>query len=208
MSATNRGRKREPLDAYYTSDALAQALVDTMEIEPHHVVLDPCVGGGAFARAMRPYTPRVYGIDLHPRAAALQDRSLEGVACQNFLAEYPVTWERPDLIMSNPPFFEAEEFVHHALKIVKPNGRVAFLLRVGFLEGIGRYYSLWQRTPPSTITVLVERPSFTSDKKTDASAYMLAVWTQGALAITTELRWLSWRAEKKTGKTLLEVLAD
>ena len=48
-----------------------------------------------------------------------------------------------DLIIGNPPFSLALEFIQRAFQVVKPGGKVIFLLRTAFLES-DRRFSFWQ----------------------------------------------------------------
>lgn len=49
-------------------------------------------------------------------------------------------------IVTNPPFFCANEFLEHALKISKPKTKIAMLFRLAFLEGQKRY-KLFKKYP-------------------------------------------------------------
>jgi hypothetical protein len=81
--------------------------------------------------------------------------------------------------------------------------RVAFLLRVGFLESAERI-DFWREHPCESVWISQERPSFTADGRTDGAAYALFVWSGRHLArargerMATELKFLPlW---KKRGK--------
>lgn len=87
-----------------------------------------------------------------------------------------------DLVISNPPFSEAEKFAEHALTIGKT---VCFLLRLGWLaanrdskkDHILRRYQIHRKTP-CDVYVLGRRPSFTTGE-TDSSEYAWFVWGKG-----------------------------
>lgn len=192
MSSTNRGSTRETLDAYRTPDALARALVATLDVKPGTIALEPSAGGGAFCRALAEHDAVVFAIDIEPAAVgALLDYLVTAdAACQDFLAPMPANWPRPHLVCGNPPFDAAEAHVRRALEVVAPGGTVAFLLRLAFLETRARL-PLWQEHPPSVVHVLVERPSFTGGG-TDSAAYAFICWKKSYRG-ATRLEWISWK---------------
>lgn len=75
-----------------------------------------------------------------------------------------------DLIISNPPYAEAEKFVEHALTI---GTTCCFLLRLNWLASKKR--AAFHRAHPSDVFVLPRRPSFTGGG-TDATEYAWFVW--------------------------------
>ena len=81
-------------------------------------------------------------------------------------------WSGPvDLIVTNPPFSLAAEFIDHATK----NANTVFmLLRLNYLASIKRY-EWWKANPPVALYVLSKRPSFTGSG-TDATDYAWFVW--------------------------------
>lgn len=96
-------------DTVYTPDALAQAcvarLVEDDWLPLGGCVVEPSVGGGAFARALTAHGYRVVGVDRDPRAQG-------GRFCDLYL---PATWESacasgvlrehyPVAVVGNPPF--------------------------------------------------------------------------------------------------------
>ena len=170
MSSTNRGAERRNLDAYYTPDDVAQRLVSLLPIGPRDIVLEPSVGGGAFARALARMTPNVDGIDIDPEASGLND-------CHGRLADFLDLHlleceQRPRWIVGNPPFNDAEEHVSHAIRNTERH--VAFLLRLAFLESVKRR-PFWEAHPPRKVWVFSKRPSFTGGK-TDSCAYGFFWW--------------------------------
>ncbi|MCP4852340.1 MAG: hypothetical protein GY900_11480 [Actinomycetia bacterium] len=192
MSSAPKGERRA-LDAYYTPDDLARVLVEQLPIGPADYVLEPNVGGGAFARAcgVRP-GPVVVGVDIDPNAAGFAD--CHAFECHDFL-DTPAP--KPDLnwVIGNPPFSLAREHVEHALTLA-PN--VAFLLRLAFLESADRL-PFWQGDGSCLrkVWVLAERPSFTGGA-TDSAAYGFFWWSrhwQGA----SEIEVLSWKNRKQVG---------
>ena len=193
MSSTNRGAERVAFDAYYTPDALAHACVSVLtDANPDHVV-EPSVGGGAFVRAVRARWPRarVSGYDLDPEAKG-------GALCDAF---YNTNWltiaptSKPDVILGNPPYNEAEAHVRKALERVHPaGGTVGMLLRLAFLESKQRkpFWREWGSQLDS-VYVLADRPSFVASGARDSCAYGWFVWRTGTLAFGQLVPAWSWR---------------
>ena len=184
---------RRKLDAYYSPDAAASALVGLLPIRTTDKVLEPHAGGGAFVRALLPVAGQVHARDIDADAAglALVPGWRRGVG--DWFEAQPL--DLHDWIIGNPPFAGAEEHVRHALKMSKRH--VAFLLRLGFLESATRH-SFWQEHPARRVWVLVERPSFQrkgEDKasgKTDGRAYGFYWWDKEHTGETV-LDHVSWK---------------
>ena len=79
-----------------------------------------------------------------------------------------------DVIIGNPPYSMAQEFIDKCLTLLNPGGRLIFLLRTNFLESKKRF-TWWQDKIPSGLYVLSKRPSFTG-KGTDATSYSWFIW--------------------------------
>ncbi len=123
------------------------------------------------------------GVELDP-ARARAARALEGSASarvydrveQRDLIADPFGDSRLDLVISNPPFSHAEDFARAAMKLVRPGGVVAFLLRLGWLASQSRV--AFHRDYPSDVYVLPKRPSF-NNKGTDSADYAWLLWGLG-----------------------------
>ena len=77
-----------------------------------------------------------------------------------------------DLILTNPPFSIAKEFIEHSMMC---STTVIMLLRVNFLGSQARH-DFWNQFPPDGLIILSKRPSFTG-KGTDATDYAWFVWS-------------------------------
>lgn len=199
MSATNRGSTRRDRDAYYTPDDLADAIVRHV-VAPHlhdfGRVVEPHVGGGAFARAILKTRTlqHITGFDLAPTAEARA--SCDIVHRGDWLAD-PDTETgrvrdnmRADVVLGNPPFRGWERHAEVAFDVAPV---VVFLLRLSVLEG-GARASWWAQYRPAEVWTLAERPSFTGGS-TDSAAYGVMVWRRGHTG-PTSLHLLSWRATR------------
>ncbi len=83
-----------------------------------------------------------------------------------------------DLVISNPPFAFAEQFILNSLNLVKEWGIVVMLLRLNFF-GSQKRKEFWKANMPTYTFVHRERMWFTPDGATDSIEYMHAVWIKG-----------------------------
>jgi hypothetical protein len=179
MSSTKRGNSRETLDRYYTPDHLAlDCAVEAQHLCPSpRVVLEPSVGGGAFARAARELWPvglTIVGADFDPEA---EGRSTCDIFHNCDFLDLDLCTDPPDLILGNPPYSRAEEHVRHALGTVVSGGVVGMLLRLAFMEG-KRRSGFWLEYGEhlASVHVLAERPSFVAGGGRDSCAYGWFLW--------------------------------
>ena len=77
-----------------------------------------------------------------------------------------------DLILTNPPFSLAQEFIEHSMAC---STTVIMLLRINFLGSQARY-DFWSQFPPDGLVILSKRPSFTG-KGTDSIDYAWFIWS-------------------------------
>ena len=167
MSATNRGAIRSPGDFYRTPRWLVEAIVPHLPYAD--TVLDPACGDGAILEVLKPYYGTI-GIDVNARLLCRCDcdRRLQADALK--LHDIPGV----NLVVMNPPYKLAQEFVeHHVLRYET----VAALLRLGFMAGQKRAPFL--REHPFDLYVSPRRPSFTG-KGTDSADYGWFVWSPDA----------------------------
>lgn len=205
MSSTSRGAQRIPLDYYATPPAMIrtfwkefakdEANFITVLGLPGHFALDPCAGGNKNAveweykpgktvvvpSSGMPY-PKVLG-ELSPgvvvRTNDIRDDSPAQSHADFFAMPLP-PYEAPSLVISNPPFAMALEFIEHALeRVVAPHGWVVFLLRLNFM-GSAKRFPLFQSNPPQRVYVHHQRPSFIPDGSTDSIEYAHFCWRRGS----------------------------
>jgi hypothetical protein len=109
---------------------------------------------------------------------------------RNFLT-HPYEANSVDWVITNPPFRLAEEFVLRALEIGRQG--VAILARTVFLESIGRYEGIFQKTPPTKFAQFVERVPMVrgrlDGKATTATGYAWLVWERNS-ATSSRLMWV------------------
>ena len=154
MSATNRGAKRKVNDAYDTPEYTIDSLLEVLRISRFRTFLEPCKGNN-----------RIYDkIDVLP----MNKQWCEITQGKDYLTTY---FNDVDLIITNPPFNLAQEFLQKSLIEA---ASVWYLLRLNFLESKKRV-KFWEHNPPTHLLVLSARPSFTG-KGTDATGYAWFGW--------------------------------
>jgi len=142
-------------------------------------VWEPACGEGHMARPLAEYFTEVYSSDVH----------LYGHGdVVDFLMPSPLGF---DWVITNPPFRLGLEFAFAALGRARKG--VALLVRIAFLESVGRYYGLFRVRPPTIIAQFAERVPMVkgrlSNKATTATAYCWLVWMQGWRG-QTEFQWI------------------
>lgn len=97
------------------------------------------------------------------------------------------------VIITNPPYRYAKEFVLHALELGVE--RVCMFLKLTFLEGVGRQ-ELFQKYPPHTVAVFVRRIQVARNgdpemfKKSSAACYAWFIWEKGYTG-APEITWIN-----------------
>jgi SAM-dependent methyltransferase len=177
LRAVTRTKRRKG-DYYETPAWAVDAILPFLPLTTASLVVDAGSGSGAIAECIAKHAPRLEVIGVEKQADLVaQARAKELYSCEFVEADFE-TWQSerssPDIIIMNPPYSRAIEFIRRAQQIVKRGGTVAALLRVGFLASAQRYD--FHTKHPSRIRVLDKRPSFTGDGKTDASDYAWFVW--------------------------------
>jgi hypothetical protein len=138
------------------------------------VWLEPCAGTGAIIRATEGKPELVkpdkwLAVDLSRSWDEVHFTEAPGISPiewrQGDFLE-PWTGGKVDVIVTNPPYSLAEDFITQALKIA-PN--VVMLLRLNFLASEKRSRFMRAHTPD--VYVLPNRPGFTTDGHTDSIEY-------------------------------------
>jgi hypothetical protein len=164
MSATNRSEVRHPDDFYATPAWATRAILAQFVVRAGDTALEPCCGDGAIVRELINvgfHPGRVTAIDIDAGRVAETARMVGDVAVEDWLltdgeASY-------DLVITNPPFRLAMEFVTKSLKHVGDSGTVAMLLRLNWLASAGRRE--FHKAHPSDVYVLPKRPEFAASLK-------------------------------------------
>ena len=175
MSATNRGTERKPYDFYATPIDVVENLLNNIDLSQYgDKVLEPSAGNGNICRVIKSYYPNKSVTALEIREEELE--SLTKCSDEVIIDDYLQAdmKSKYSIIIGNPPYSKAIEFVIKSLELLEENGVLILLLRTAFLESKSRY-KFWQQNPLSRLYTLSKRPSFTG-KGTDATSYSWFVW--------------------------------
>lgn len=158
MSATNRGAVRRPNDAYSTPPYSIISLLEQLDCGRFRALSlgEPCVGTNMIPQTVADYT----GYNQLWETCEIQQGQdyLKATLCV-------------DVIITNPPYSLAQEFLDKSLCEAP---FVAYLLRLNFL-GSQKRRAWWQGRLPTHLYALSRRPRFTG-KGTDATDYGWFVW--------------------------------
>lgn len=113
-------------DFYATPPEAVRALLKVEQFSG--TIWEPACGDGAIVNVMREAGHRVYATDLVDRACPESESRVD------FLMEQSPAFHI-GAILTNPPYVLATKFALHALTLAP---KVVMLLRLAFLEGIGR----------------------------------------------------------------------
>lgn len=117
-----------------TSAAMVAHLIELAEIEPWMLTLEPSAGDGAIARELAQLaTVECFEIQPEKAAALREDNFAREVFAQDFLQAAPSA--RYDRVVMNPPFAHRGDVRHvlHALRFLKPEGRLVSVMSAGVL---------------------------------------------------------------------------
>lgn len=209
MSATNRTRRdqqphRKHESDYYITPKWAirsflkawdedTGIVTELSKKEQPMILDPCSGGDpkhgmAYPDVLAEYNLYPITVDIRPDSRAMITADYLGLDVQAYF----------DLVISNPPYVVAMEFIEKALRDCKDGGYVVMLLRLNFF-GSQKRGPWFKENYPRWCYVHSKRLGFFPDEpsRTDATEYMHAVWQKGYKSDHAELRVIP---EPKTSK--------
>lgn len=175
MSATGRSDVRRTNDVYITPDWCVKRLLEKYRPDVVSTIMDPCAARGELLSVAKRYYPdaNLYAIELRTECLLDLMKVSRASMTGNFLElAKDIEDKSIDLIITNPPFVLAMEFIKESIRIAK---KVAMLLRLNFVRGENRD-EFMRETKPS-ILALADRPSFTG-RGTDATEYGWFVWDE------------------------------
>ena len=146
---------------------------------------EPTCNRGYMARPLAEYFKHVRATDIHDYGWSGQDAVEDFLFSSQGRADAPAA----DWIVFNPPFRLADQFITHALDQAKVG--VAAFVRLQFLEGVGRYRSLYGKRWPWVVMPFAERVPLVRSRidpeASTATAYCWIVWlTDPALRTTLQ----------------------
>lgn len=153
-------------------------------------------GDGAMAEIIKKFNPQILSTDLYDHGYG--DGGIDFLTADKMATN----------IITNPPFSLAEDFIKVAL--TKAKSKVAFLLRLAFLEGRRRHQEIFSSYPPSRVYILSERATMyqygVEGKEGGKTAYAWFVWDIKDLGrkIPPQLRWIGAGSKKNYEYSLQE----
>lgn len=119
-----------------TPKTLIDRMLDLADLEEAHFVLEPSAGKGDILDAIVERLPsiksNVYAIEANGTLAKILELKGYNYKREDFLQIEPGTY-RVDRIIMNPPYEKSQDIEHvtHALKMLKPSGRLIALISEG-----------------------------------------------------------------------------
>ncbi len=167
-------------------------------------VWEPACGAGWMARPLAEYFWPVRATDVHDYSADPAWAIWPGPAeiGQDRLQDFTVAWDgpgddhvtnRPDWIITNPPFRLAESFIDRACRLAQVG--VAMIVRSAFLEGAERHRRLFEPNRPTWVVQHAERVPMVQGRcdpeANSATAYCWLVWIRAEGGRDTRLDWIA-----------------
>lgn len=163
--------EREEHDFYATEPKALELLLQREQFNKN--VWECACGKGHLSEVLKKHGYNVKSTDLYDRGY--------GESGVDFLKQ---TKKFDGDIITNPPFRYALEFIKKALDLVDEGHRIAFFLKIQYLEGKERR-KLFDNAPPRKIVVSSSRlrcamnGDFQKYAKSNAMAYAWFIWEKG-----------------------------
>lgn len=178
MSSTNRWWIREVSDYYRTpKKAIKDFLIhfrmnEEVKDTDSWKILDPCAWWDDEHWMAYPEAMKEFGIN---NTITTNDIRKDSPAeyHSDYIKAFNIEWNY-DMIITNPPFAIAQEFIEKSLSLVKEWGYVVMLLRLNYF-GSKKRYEFRKHNMPKHTFIHHERIWFTDDGKTDSIEYMHCV---------------------------------
>ena len=116
-----------------TPDPVIKQMIEFADIQPEHRVLEPNLGSGAIADAVKPLCSEVKGFEINHTLAEICDAKEYLIEQRDFLEVLPEEITSYERILMNPPFEKLQDIDHvmHAIKMLKPGGRLVSIMSPG-----------------------------------------------------------------------------
>lgn len=179
IGASNHGLEdREENDFYATAPKAVEKLLEKETFSKD--VYECACGQGHISKVLKEHGYNVHSSDLINRGYG---------EVLNFFQIDKIDGD----IITNPPYKLAIEFVYHALEIVNEGNKVAFLLKIQFLESEQRR-KLFNQYPPKYVYVFSNRVICAKNGEfekytSSAICYAWFIWIKGE-ATEPIIRWL------------------
>lgn len=166
---------RQKYDFYATPLKTIENLFNYIDLNNYgNNILEPSAGNGNFIKIIKSIYPNKNINAIEIRQSELENLQL---LCSDIIIHDFLSYEdnkKYDIIIGNPPFNKALEFIEKSLSLLSEQGVLIFLLRTAFLESKQRY-EFWQKNPITDLYVLSKRPSFIGNG-TDSASYAWFIW--------------------------------
>lgn len=170
MAGGNPSTGREERDFYPTPMEVPWALLKAEQITGS--IHECACGNGAMTRIFEKVGFKVVSTDIHPLGVGEK------------ISFFDVTEPLADNIITNPPFDLAEEFIRHALEVLKPQ-MLALVLKSTYWHAASRK-KLFDQHRPAAIYPLLWRPDF-MDLGRPTMEVMWCVWRRDHVGPTIYL---------------------
>jgi hypothetical protein len=134
MSATNRGAVRKADDFYATPTWLTEAIVPHLKRYIPKRILEPAAGEGAITQVLARVWPDA-------QVVAGDIRTGQDIRTHKYDGLF-------DLVITNPPFLLAVEFIQRGLPLRSKGGALVLLMRLNILGGQERA-DFWRTHGPA-----------------------------------------------------------
>lgn len=186
MSSTNRGRNKVDFSYYITPIPTIEHFINIWNKE-HHInnlsILDPCCGGDSNNKAS--YL-EVLNKFKYKKLDSIDIREDSHANIKTNFLTYNVE-EKYDLIISNPPFDYAMEFINKGLSLITDGGYLIYFLRLNFFGSKSRN-EFFKKRMPEFCYVHPNRPKFIPGlNQTDSIEYAHFVWSSNKKCEYTKL---------------------
>ena len=186
-SGRSKADRVKSLDGYHTPRVAIEHLLRHVRLNRN--IWEPANGFHRISRILEASGYRVATSDVHRWC-----RGTQVVKDFRLFTDRTKPFRRSGCdIVTNPPFVLAQDFVEHAMSLLRPGGRLCLLLRLQFLEGSKRY-KMYHRYPPARVFVFSGRLPFMH-----AFNYKGKKSGKGMLAFA----WFVWEKGFR-GKTVIE----
>lgn len=185
MSSTRRGSTRAASDNYPTPSWALHRFLDVFvpmfpDVLSSGRWLEPGAGEGNLIHAAKEWfqgcseeEPVWDACEVRPECLPfLMELGVKSVSIGDYFQLGPPTHEAYDLIITNPPFSLAMEFIRRSLRA--RTRYVAMLQRLNFI-GTAARHEFMSEYPPD-LYILPNRPSFKATGETDSIEYAWYVW--------------------------------
>ena len=150
---TKRDKSKDYSDLYNTPEIALDKLMDFANLDKYQNILEPCNGIGKISKYLKSLGYNVYTNELYEHNNIItnfKDDFLAPLEDVNFnLVNY-------DVIVTNPPYKLAKEFVLRGFEVAREQ---YLLLRLSFLEGQKRYQELFSKKHLKGVYIFTARIS-------------------------------------------------